>query len=251
MISVGKRVNNSHPPLDNFINILCLTKSTEYGSLSPYVLENNVKLPNNKIIRANIENIWQFSKIYEWVEESTQRKSIYDKTIIWQHPKELHFYNNSPTKSYWDWRFKGFMTKEPIRYPNGFNHRHKCLFSIIVNEKNDLEYLNYIDARKRIYLPNFYESIDNLSKNTDGYKKYQKLLNYLRDGKNINIIEIDGPHYESLNYYKEKYNVNDNFILSNNTTIINEEKLNIFLNDPKHPFGHGYCLAWKLIKDLN
>ena len=38
----------------------------------------------------------------------------------------------------------------------------------------------------------------------------------------------------------------DNFI-ENNTIECNEFNMNIMLNDPKHPFGHGYCLAMTLL----
>ena len=30
--------------------------------------------------------------------------------------------------------------------------------------------------------------------------------------------------------------------------LITPENLNIMLNDPKHPYGHGYCLAKALLQ---
>lgn len=69
-----------------------------------------------------------------------------------------------------------------------------------------------------------------------------KLQKMLAKGINLLIIEIDGPHQESLNYYKEQYHVNDYFI-QQDTMLINQDHLDIVLNDVKHAFGHGYCLA--------
>lgn len=70
----------------------------------------------------------------------------------------------------------------------------------------------------------------------------KKLKKWLQEGKNLLIIEVDGPHQESLDYYKEKYNVDDDFIV-NSTMLATKENLEIMLNDTKHPFGHMYCLA--------
>lgn len=41
----------------------------------------------------------------------------------------------------------------------------------------------------------------------------------------------------------------DDFI-EGSTMLANDHNLNIMLNDTKHNFGHGYCLAWTLINDL-
>ena len=60
------------------------------------------------------------------------------------------------------------------------------------------------------------------------------------------IIEVDGPHQESLNYYKHTYGVSEDFI-DKNTISVNENNMKIMLNDTKHPFGHGYCLAMALL----
>lgn len=40
-------------------------------------------------------------------------------------------------------------------------------------------------------------------------QKFIKLKNMLKLGENLLIMEVDGPHEESLPYYKEKYNVNE------------------------------------------
>jgi hypothetical protein len=64
----------------------------------------------------------------------------------------------------------------------------------------------------------------------------------LSQGKNLLILEVDGPKQESLEYYKEKYGVDDTFI-EKKTVLATQENLSIFLDDTKHAFGHGFCLA--------
>lgn len=99
------------------------------------------------------------------------------------------------TPEYLNSRKKGMNAADHIRYPVGFNHRHKCLFSL---KTLDGPHLNYIEARKEIYLPLY---IDLVKK----HPHFEFLLNKVKRGENILIIEVDGPHQESLDYYKETY----------------------------------------------
>ena len=192
-----------------------------------------------------MENVWQYSKVYETVPESTQRYSTYDKRVIWKHPAETHAIKNpdgsfSLTPEYFAWRAKGMNCKDPVRYPVGYDHRHKCLFSLkSVNGVIDPKPLDYITSRKEIYLPLYVHLVKD-------HPHFKLLLKKLSEGKNLLIIEVDGPHQESLDYYREKYNVPDNFI-ENDTMLCTKDNINIMLNDPKHPFGHGYCLGLALL----
>ncbi len=240
-IRVGKCIYKpggySHPVFAGFAPCPVLTKSSKYGSLGPYLLKND----KGEIM----ENIWQFSKVYETVPDSCQRYSRYDQTIIWHHSSEKHAVVTDEEvtmePAYFTWREKGFKCKYPVRYPVGYHGRHKCIFALA--NKNDgtvdLTPLDYIESRKGIYVPIYTE----LVKKEQQFKQLQRRL---ENGENLLIIDIDGPHQESLEYYKKKYNVRNDFIV-NDTILITEENLNIMVNDEKHPFGHGYCLAAALL----
>ena len=241
MIRVGRRVYKGGKPTDpsfeGFIPILVLTKSYKrWYALSPYSLKND----EGHIM----ENIWQFSKVYETIPENEEHYSRYDKRVIWSHPAERHVGTNGIlTKEYWSWREKGFNNKESVRYPVGFQHRTKCLYTI---KEDKHEYnpetskkLSYIEARKAIYMPVYNE----LARKTYRFKELKKLL---KEGKNLLIIEVDGPHEESMDYYKKEYGVDDDFI-QDSTILVNKENMEIMLNDEKHAFGHGYCLAIALL----
>lgn len=63
-------------------------------------------------------------------------------------PSEIHV-NIAP------WRYKGMNSKFPIRYPVSIKHKQYCLYSLAENKDSTISNipLNYIQARKQIYLP--------------------------------------------------------------------------------------------------
>jgi len=240
MIRVGRILYDDkkrpiYPKYQGFTQIIVMMYShSNYYPVSPYYLKDN----NERIM----ENIWQFSKCYKNVPETKQYYPRSHTKVIWQHKAENHLDDNDNINDeYLAWRKKGMNTKDFIRYPVGFNHRSQCKFALAENIDGSInnQKLNYIEGRKAIYLPVYC----NLAKKIT---LFNLLKNRLNNGENLLIIEIDGPHQESLEYYKDKYKVNDDFI-TNNTILINEQNINIMLNDEKHPFGHGYCLAMALL----
>jgi hypothetical protein len=230
MLRVGRRRYEkgkyTDPKFSNFTSILCLTKSTPYGSLGPYVLADNGG--------RFMENLYQYSKIYKTIPATVERYSRYDPTVIWKHPAETHIdADGNITPSYWKWRTKGFNNPYPVRYPVGFKHRNECVGSII--SKDDTTLLDYITARKRIYWSLYRRMVKK-------QPQFAELKKRLADGENLLIIEVDGPHQESMDYYRDKYAVNGDFIVDH-TVLATKKNLQLLLDDPKHPFGHGYCLA--------
>ena len=225
----GKRID---PKVQGFTSIVSLTKSTKYGDISPYCLAT----PDGRIM----ENVWQAAKVYEQVPKSTQKRSRFDPTVIWDHPAERHAVPDGVggwtlTPEYMTWRQKLMFAPEPVRYPVGFKHRHKCLFAA---GNTPQERLGYIESRKQLYVPMY----NSLVRATDTFKKLQSRH---QNGENLLIIEVDGPHAESLEYYKQSYGVDSNFIKTD-TILCTPNNLSIMLEDAKHPFGHGYCLAMSL-----
>jgi len=71
-----------------------------------------------------MEKLWQFSKIYENIPESTQKKSRFSNQVIWKYQAENHMYVKSGKtfvkKEYLKWRRTGMSNKEPVRYPGGW-----------------------------------------------------------------------------------------------------------------------------------
>ncbi len=238
MIRVGRRIYNKtggfqEPSCPEFKPIRVLTKSTEYGSIGPYELKDD--------LGRIMENIWQFAKVYQKVPASKRSYSQYSNKIIWNHPAEVHIDENGIlTPEYWNWRKKGMHNPDAVRYPLGFGKQHNCLYALDQDDQGNLSPpLDYIQARKAIYLPVY---CDMVKKET----QFIELKKRLENGEKLLIIEVDGPHQECLDYYREKYGVDEDFI-ENYTMLVNEENIRIMLNDPKFPFGHGYCLAMALL----
>lgn len=273
LIRVGRKSGNSSPKYPGFESVMCLTPSTKYGELSPYMLFDGTNGDRN------MENLYQFSKVYEKVPHSREIYSRYNHRVIWEHPAETHILriskNESPpkgsvritipeesmerffkgfkgelylTKEYFNWRKRGFELKEAVRYPVGFNHRGMCVGTLTEEELDrytpgdTLKLIDYISARKEVYLPLYTRLVSK-------ERLFRVLLDKLANNEKILIIEVDGPHQESLEYYKDKYSVSDTFI-ENNTSLCTREMIDVYLNDVKHPFGHGYCLAIALLREL-
>ena len=235
------------PSYPDHTQIVCLTTSSPYGSLSPYELRDE----KNRCL----ENVWQFAKIYPSVPAVSRVRSRTDKRVVWQHPAEIHIAGDEIREDYWRWRKKGMDTHDPIRYPVTFNEeqRASCL-GALWNPQPGADQalpwqgaslsscLNYVDARKTIYVP-LYESA------VKAKPQFMELVNRLTSGENLLIIEVDGPHQESLSHYQQEYGVASDFI-EGGSVAATEENLDILLNDTLHPYGHGYCLARCLIRSV-
>ena len=228
----GKKKTVNYPEVNNCTQIIVMHyDNSRYYALSPYVLKDDKG--------RFMENAWQFTKCYKKVPKIAIKHS---KVLQWEHDEEIHLDDlNDINDAYLAWREKGMNCKYPIRYPVGFEHRTKCEYALAENENGTINYekLDYIQGRKKIYGPIY----DKLVRQEP---LFDELKERLANGENLLIIEVDGPHGESLDYYKQKYGVNDYFI-ENNAMFVNEENINIMLNDEKHPFGHGYCLAMSLL----
>lgn len=240
MIRVGRlKYENGRtimPWMARFKRIIVMTESyPEWWKLSSFCLTDDKG--------RGFEDFWQGCKVYETVPRSVQRRSKRDPQIIWDHPAERHVINGELTPEYRVWRKKLQNAKYPVRYPATYHHRHKCLYALAedpetgeIDEKNQLD---YIASRKAIYVPKYIELVIQ-------EPKFAELKKKLLRGKNLLIIEVDGPHQESMSYYQKTYRVDDNFI-TRDSMIVNEKNIEIMLNDEKHPFGHGYCLAMALL----
>ncbi len=226
------------PKYEDYENVICMTKSSEYGAISPYCLKDD----NGNLI----ENVWQFSKLYNRIADSQQKYSRYDSRIIWRWPSDIFVQDEQILPDYWLWRKKGMESPDPIRYPVGFNNRSSCIGAIkgydVYNEPkdlNDFEILDYIESRKLIYWPLYSNAVKK-------HRKYKILQDKLNQGINLLICEIDCSYQDSIDYYKETYGVDDDFI-ENWSMEVNKKNMEIVLNDTKHPFGHANCLGMALL----
>lgn len=221
-----------HPSYPGFTSIPVITKSHEWPELSPFYLKDE----QGQIM----ENVWQFGKVYRDVPKMFHKVG---RRVLWSWPAEKHLDGRGDiTPFYIAWRIAGMRNHMAVRYPVGYNNRHKCVAYIPEDREGNILFnqrLDYIQARKQVYLPLYIS----LAKQTDSFSE---LKNRLAAGENLLIIEPDGPHQESNSYYSKMYGTPQNLI-QNDSIPATHANLSMMLEDPKHPFGHGYCLAIALL----
>jgi len=234
MIRIGRMINGAYTPVSGFRPIVITTASSPYASLSPFCLRDEKGRFH--------ENIWQSSKVYMEVPASRQTYSRWNSTVIWEHPYEVHTDDQGlPNQAYFAWRHKLANNPYPVRYPVGFQHRHKCLYALKETGEGLIEpwALGYIAARKEIYGKEYLRLVEK-------QPQYRELKDRLARGENLLLIDVDGPHQEGMSYYQEKYQVTPDFI-TNNSVLASEYSLNLLLNDEKFQYGHAFFLAASLL----
>lgn len=128
-------------------------------NLSPFAL-GPCKL-YDKFISLNMENAWQFSKVYA-----------------------EHSSNGNPDGRYWDWATKGWASIKAQRYPMGKGK--KPLYAWWDGDR-----LDYIEARKTIYGPLYIEAVHK----TVAYKTVKDIC---KDYKRIILLDYDAYDHRKL-----------------------------------------------------
>jgi len=163
IIVLSKR--DTHP--EGYISIDTTSRNTNEKlkkGLSPFYL-GPVQCYDDLIAR-NVENAWQYSKLYEI------------------HLDETGY----PNQDYFKWRDTGFNKTFADRYPMGKGKIPKYTFW-----KNDSgnQYLGYIEARKQIYIPLYAKAVVK----TPAYA----YLESLRDNnEDIALVDFDGYNYLAM-----------------------------------------------------
>lgn len=131
------------------------------SGLSPFKL-GPVPLYDNHTAQI-FENAWQFAKLYP--EHADSR--------------------GEPTPAYWTWAKRGWNSQRAYRYPLGKGRRLLC--SLWNGQR-----LDYIAARKQIYLPLYQAAVAHTP-------AYQRLEATYRRNRSITLFDFDGYDHTSLN----------------------------------------------------
>lgn len=165
-------------PNDAFvINTTSRGKNPDFLGLSPFFL-GPVPIwdPKFGIFAKNMENAWQFSKVYK------------------KHVGE----NGFPTPEWLFWALRGFQDDYAHRYPMGKGAKPE--FSFWNGEK-----LDYVAARKKIYCPLYAEAV----KKTNSFEKLAKIVkNPENDQKTVWLWDFDGYDYTKMDISLKKV-IND------------------------------------------
>lgn len=167
------------------INTTSHSASDWSSGLSPFKL-GPLSLYDDHTARI-FENAWQFAKLYPEYADS----------------------ENQPTAAYWTWAQKGWASGRAYRYPLGKGRKPLCS---LWNGKR----LDYITARKEIYLPLYQKAVAG----TAAYQQLERI--YRRDGS-VTLFDFDGYDHTTLNM-----------------------SLIDVLNCPTRICGHAFILAFML-----
>jgi len=215
-IRIGQQQRaKSYPTYEKYEVIPAWSRGAgEWKQLSPFYL----KFQDGVIF----ENFWQSQKVWEKVEKQNKKD--------WKWPAEIHVDSeNNPNEKWFNWHESLLHHDLPVRRPNGKNIP---LYAYWNGEK-----LDTVESRKQIYIPYAKELYR-------ANPVYLKLLEKVRSGKDIMIVEPDGPLLES---YPNGLEVN--------IPLLNDLVYRMNYKEegsPKRyrPFGHGYVLAMTLLEDL-
>lgn len=205
---------------------------SKYHVFSPYYLKTDGQEAQSNKGNVLFENFWQGSKVWPimydteiWAHRNL--RGLDDKYLWFKYTcpngmgSECHISDDGLIQpEYYKWREQIFACQHPIRYPNGFKRTSQVAFSLLKTENGTEERLDYISARKQIYIAEYCRLVRKLP-------EFDELKNFLKNGKTLILCEIDVPDNE----------------------IIDVPVLTKLVENKKIKFGHGLCLAWELLKN--
>lgn len=202
-----------YPQIDGWTVIPAWSRgSVPYNQLSPFFLRI---VDEETQIETNFESWWQSWKVYERV----YARNDWD----WKWPEEVH---GEPNETWKNWHIALLKNPKPVRRPNG---REIPLFAWWKGER-----LGVVEARKQIYIP----YIQRLYR---AHPVYQKLLELVRDGTNVIIVEPDGA--------SGGLDASIDRLIELQDKVTQGEALG-GTSKRYFPYGHGYCIALTLLEDL-
>ncbi len=157
-------VTGPHYPVpETAITINTTSHSKNWSSgLSPFFC-GPVDLYNGYVSK-NVENAWQYSKVYEYYAED----------------------DKEPGERYFKWAKDGWDSVRAVRYPMGKGA--KPMYSYWDGKK-----LGYIDARKEIYIPLYAKAVQKTS-------AFQQLKKMSEEPGDLYLWDFDGYNHRVLGY---------------------------------------------------
>ena len=127
--------------------------------LSPFFV-GPIELYDGRVA-ANMENAWQFTKVYP-----------------------VHVEDDQVLQLYWDWAEKGWASNRACRYPMGKGA--KPVFSLWDGER-----LTYVEARKKIYIPCYAKAVAKTS-------AFQQLKEMYESFGQISLWDFDAYDHRAM-----------------------------------------------------
>jgi len=177
--------------------------------------ENTIILNVTSMQGKENKNRRDFSPMSPFTEEDKEDNPLftdfYNFEAFWQSGKVFESISHDKSLDWWK-----NVNSAKRRYPGSKGKNVLYAIWSHIDKK-----LDYIESRKKVYVPEYYELIRN-----------REMIKYWNDkvknGSNITIYDFDGPRTKD----------GDPSCLEVNLELLKEK-----INDTKYPFGHGYIVA--------
>ena len=179
--------------------------------------------------------------------------------IFWQCGKvyPCHDDNGKPNDAYFEWRNYFYSqtecTKDLMRHTCkslGYEHKDARYFAYFDKEQGDYIPLGYVEARKKIYFPEYAKLIYNT-------ESFQYLKSLVDSGKKIALVDFDACNYNEPCAMQKEYTAYVNKCKKNKVapTLTEDDFTNIkslkdLINAPFMKVGHGCVIKALLQGDL-
>lgn len=138
-----------------------------------------------------------------------------------------------PSPMWYKWHQQLLEVKDPVRRPNG---KEIPLYAWWNKQK-----LGVVEARKQIYIPKLQEHYRRM-------RQYRQLLDMVRDGTNVIILEPDGPPPE---LFPGGMDVTVDTLVRMQDATERKDIPGCETDSNKYvPYGHGYVIALCLLEDI-
>ncbi len=138
---------------------------------------------------------------------------------------------------YYRWRNSLWGCSKCVKYPNGvLRDKHERFFFFKRKGVEKEERMTSYEARKFIYIKEYIRLVRK-------EPKYQLLLQWLKEGKNLLFCEVNVPKRDKRNEFGRDCDRNNNCLMT-------LTKVRALIDTMTEDFSHGLCLVYALLSDL-
>jgi len=179
--------------------------------------------------------------------------------VFWQCGKvyPCHDDNGHPNKAYFEWRnsfyAKTKCTKDLMRHAChdlGYENKDALYFAYYDKEKQEYVPLNYVQARKKVFVPEYAKLVANS-------ESFRYLKSIVDSGKKLALVDFDAYNYYSRNAMRKAFEAYVNKLEKNNLRskktvwdFFRIDSMKKVMDCSYLTMGHGFVLKALLQGDL-
>ena len=249
-----------HHPMNVYFTNTFYTSQTE-NDLSEYtVIDVTSRITRNKeFMEEHPRFAREISPFYVGPVTSSDGVKAEIFEIFWQCGKVYPCHDNGgkPNEAYFEWRNYFYSqtecTKDLMRHTCksiGYEHKDARYFAYFDKKKGEYTPLSYVEARKKVYFPEYAKLIYNT-------ESFQYLKSLVESGEKIALVDFDACNYNETCAMQKEYTAYVNKCKKNKTapTLTEADFLNItslkeLINAPFMKVGHGCVIKALLQGDI-